>query len=114
MRLTRNPDTTVGVDAVYVSAEVAARQPQDTTLIDGVPILAVEILSPNDTLEEINEKIDGYLAAGVPLVWIIDPRRRTVMIYRPDQEPELVNVRQDLSGEPHLPGFRVAVAELFV
>jgi len=113
VRLTRDPDSTVGVDVVYISAEVAARQPDDTTLIDGVPILAVEILSPTDILDGINEKIDQYLAVGVPLVWSVDPHRRTVTIYRPDQEPELVNVRQELSGEPHLSGFRVPVAELF-
>jgi Uma2 family endonuclease len=113
VRLTRNPDTTVGIDVVYVSAEVAARQPDDTTLVDGVPIFAVEILSPNDTVEEIDEKIDEYLSAGVLLVWIIDPRDSTVTIYRPNQAPELVNVNQELSGQPHLPGFRVPVAELF-
>jgi Uma2 family endonuclease len=49
----------------------------------------------------------------VALVWIIDPHDRTVLIYRPGQEPELVNVRQELSGEPHLPGFRVVVGQLF-
>jgi Uma2 family endonuclease len=80
VRLTRDPDSTVGIDVIYVSAEVAARQPDDTTLIDGVPVLAVEILSPNDTLDDINEKIDQYLAAGVPLVWVIDPHDRTVTI----------------------------------
>jgi len=113
VKLRRDPETTVGIDVVYVSAEVAARQPEDTTLIDGVPVLAVEILSPNDTLEEIDEKIDDYLAAGVALVWVIDPHHRTVEIFRPGEEPELVNVRQELSGEPHLPGFRVSVAHLF-
>ncbi len=113
VRLTRDPDTTVGIDVLYVSAEVAAQQPDDTTLIDGVPVLAVEILSPSNTVEEIDEKIDQYREAGVPLVWIVDPHDRTVTIYRPDQEPESVNVRQELSGEPHLPGFRVHVAELF-
>jgi Uma2 family endonuclease len=46
-------------------------------------------------------------------VWAINPHRRTVTIYRPDEEPEMVNVRQELSGEPHLPGFRVPVAQLF-
>jgi len=112
-RLRRNPDTTVGIDVVYVSAELAARDSDDTSLIDGVPVLVVEILSPNDRLEEINEKIDDYLAAGVALVWVIDPHRRTVVIHRPEAEPELVNIRQELSGEPHLPGFRVAVAQLF-
>jgi Uma2 family endonuclease len=112
-RLRRDPDSTVGIDVVYISAEVAAHRPDDTRLIDGVPVLAVEILSPNDTVEEINEKIDAYLKAGVALVWVIDPHRQTVQICRPGAEPEMVNARQELSGEPHLPGFRVAVARLF-
>ncbi len=114
VRLRRDPDTTVGVDVAYVSAEVAARQTDATTLLDGVPVLAVEILSPSDKQEEINEKIDDYLRAGVALVWVIDPHYRTVKIFRPDAEPELVNVRQELSAEPHLPGFRVPAAQLFV
>jgi Uma2 family endonuclease len=113
VRLRRDPDLTVGVDVVYISAEVNARQTDETTLIDGAPVLAVEILSPNDTVDEINEKIDGYLAAGVLLVWVIDPHRRTVAVYRPGAEPELVNVRQELAAEPHLPGFRVPAARLF-
>jgi Uma2 family endonuclease len=113
VRLRRNPDTTVGIDVVYISAEVAARQTDDTTLIDGVPVLAVEILSPNDTQDEINDKIDDYLAAGVALVWVIDPHHRTVEIFMQGAEPELVNVRGELSGEPHLPGFRIPVSQLF-
>jgi len=113
-RLLRDPDTTVGIDVVYISANVAARESDETTLIDGVPILAVEILSPSDILEEIHEKIAAYLHAGVLLVWIIDPYDKTVRIYRPGKAPEHVNVDQELSGEPHLPGFRVRVAELFV
>jgi Uma2 family endonuclease len=111
--LERNPDSTVGVDVTYVSADVMARQTEDSTQIEGIPTLAVEILSPNDTFEEVNEKIDTYLAAGVPIVWIIDPYRRTVTVYRPDTEPELFTVRSELAAEPHLPGFRVPVARLF-
>jgi len=113
VRLRRSPDTTVGVDVVYISAELAAQDSADTTLIDGVPILAVEIVSPSDVTELIDEKVDDYLKAGVRLVWLVDPHDRTVLIYRPDAEPELVNVRQELSGEPHLPGFCIAVAQLF-
>ena len=112
-RLRRDPDTTVGVDLIYVFAELAAREAKDTTLIDGVPILAVEILSPSDKEEEINEKVDDYLSAGVALVWVVDPHDRTVLVYRPGAEPELFNVRQELSGDPHLPGFRVPVAQIF-
>src|SRR5262245_55737576 len=57
VRLQRDPDRTVGVDVVYVSAEVYARQTDATTLIEGVPVLAVEILSPSENMEEIDEKI---------------------------------------------------------
>ena len=95
------------------SAEVMIRQTNETTLIDGVPILAVEILSPSDVIEDVNEKIDAYLEAGVAVVWIVDPYFRTVKVHRPDAEPELFNVRQELTAEPHLPGFRVPVSRLF-
>src|SRR5438876_3261464 len=96
VRLHRTPDSTVGVDVAYVSAEVMGQQTDETTLVDGVPILAVEILSPSDTLDEIDEKVDIYLAAGVALVWVIDPHDRTVTVYRRGAEPELVNRTQEL------------------
>ncbi len=111
-RLRRDPDTTVGIDIFYISAAVAQRESADTTLIDDVPVLVVEIFSPSDTQEEIDEKIDGYLRAGVALVWVIDPHDQTVTIYRPGAKPELVNSGQELSGEGHLPGFSVPVAEI--
>jgi Uma2 family endonuclease len=111
--LRHDPDTTVGIDVVYIGPEQAAREPEDTSLIDGPPVLAVEILSPTTTQEEIDEKVDQYLAAGVPLVWLVDPHFRTVRVHRPGAEPELFNVTQELSAEPHLPGFRVAVARIF-
>jgi Uma2 family endonuclease len=112
-RLRQTPDSIVGIDVAYISAEVAARPPEETTLIDGVPILVVEILSPNDTQEQIDEKIDAYLRAGVALVWVIDTHDRTVLIYRPNEAPGLVNIHQELTAEPHLPGFRVRLADLF-
>lgn len=113
VRLRRDPDTTVGIDVVYIPPALAAKESKDTTLVDGVPVLVVEILSPNDEQSEIDEKTDDYLQAGVALVWVIDPHDRTITIYRKDAEPALVNIRQELSGEPELPGFRVAAEEIF-
>ena len=112
-RLRRNPDTTVGIDVVYIGPELTAQQSEDTTLIDGVPILAVEILSPNDTQEQIDDKVDDYLSAGVRLVWVVDPHDRTVRVYQPGVEPQLFNLTQELSGDPHLPGFRTPVTRIF-
>lgn len=105
---------TVGVDVVYVAADVVATQDDEkTTLIDGVPTLAVEILSPNDTVEQVEEKVDTYLKAGVPVVWVVAPHRRTVTVHRPRQEPELFNATRRMPAEPALPGFTPAVVELF-
>ncbi len=112
-RLQRDPDTTVGVDVAYVSAEVASRQGDETSLIDGVPILAVEILSPSDTQEDLHEKVNAYLQAGVQIVWLLDPYDQTVRVYRPGQPPTFFNAGQHLTAEPHLPGFRAQVRELF-
>jgi Uma2 family endonuclease len=112
VRLRHNPDTTVGMDVVYVDAEFAAR-PDDHRLIDGAPILVVDVVSPKDTVGAIHERIDECLAAGVRLVWCIHPHRRTITIYRPGSPPEMVNDAQDLAGDPELPGFCVAVALLF-
>jgi Uma2 family endonuclease len=112
-RLRRDPNTVVGIDIVYISAELAAHDPDDTTIIDGVPILAVEILSPSDKEEEINAKIDEFMDVGVKQAWVVDPHDETVTVYRPGQPPETFNITRELSGEPDLPGFRVAVARIF-
>jgi Uma2 family endonuclease len=105
---------TVGVDVVYVPQDVVAVQNDDnTTLIEGMPILAVEILSPNDTHEQIEEKIDTYLDAGVALVWTVNVTRRTVTIFRTGHEPESFNLTHRLPEFPQMPGFAPSVAELF-
>jgi Uma2 family endonuclease len=59
------------------------------------------------------EKVKEYLTVGVPLIWVVEPVFRTVTVYRPGQEPELLNSRQELVGDPQLPGFRAPVAALF-
>jgi len=113
VRLRRDPELTVGIDAVYLGPELAQRTPSGTTIIDGVPLLAVEVLSPSDTQQGIEEKIDDYLGAGVAVVWTVNPRRKTVTVYRPDRPPELFNDAQRLVGAPELPGFEVTVLSLF-
>jgi Uma2 family endonuclease len=111
--LTHNPDSTVGIDVAYISAATASANPENATLIDGVPVLAVEILSPSDTHEDITEKVMHYLEVGVLLVWVVDPAFKTVTVYQPGAEPVLFNAEQYLDGGKHLPGFRVLVADLF-
>jgi Uma2 family endonuclease len=113
IRLTSDPDTMVGIDVAYIPAEIVPEGPRGSLVINGIPVLAVEILSPSDTHERTTEKIDLYLTVGVHVVWIIDPDLRTLTVYRPDAEPTLYNSRQELAGDPDLPGFRMKIAELF-
>lgn len=113
VRLPNRP-TAIGIDVAFASADVVAVQNDDnTTLLDGVPTLVVEILSPNDTLEQTHEKIRAYSRAGVPVVWVIDPEDRTVKVYRPGVEPDSFNVTHRMPEHPALPGFAPGVAELF-
>jgi Uma2 family endonuclease len=72
-RLQRNPDVTIGIDLVYLGPELASVHPEDCRVIDGIPTLAAEIFSPSDKFEDINEKLDEYLAHGVTVVWFVDP-----------------------------------------
>ena len=113
VRLGRSDATTVGIDVAYFSAEVAAATPEDASLIEGAPILAVEILSPSDKQEDILDKVRSYLDAGVCLVWVVEPVFRTVSVFRPGAEPALFSTSQELLGEANLPGLRVAVREIF-
>jgi Uma2 family endonuclease len=113
-RLKRNPDTTCGIDVAYVSPEVIAAQHANARIIEGPPILAIEILSPSEKLENIDEKIDLYRSTGVKLIWVIDIHDETVLVYRPEQKkPRFFDIDQVIEGEPYLPGLRAPVARIF-
>ena len=111
--LSHDPDNTVGIDVAYFGPDVAEFDSEGTTLMDGPPILAVEILSPSDKKEDIDEKIDEYLAAEVKLVWIVDTHLETVTVLRSDAPPQSFNVTETIDAEPYLPGFSTPVAKIF-
>lgn len=113
VRLRRDPDTFVGIDLAYVGPELEAATAKNAALIDGVPTLVVEILSPSDTAEAVSEKIREYVDAGVPQIWYVDQAVGTITAYRLDGRHALFNRHQDLTAEPELPGFQVPVAEIF-
>lgn len=111
--LATGPDTVRAPDASYLSAERLARAERRGPYLLGAPDLAVEVASPRDSAADVTEKAGEYLAAGARAVWVLDPKRRSVTVHRPGKKPETLGPAEDLYGEPVLPGFRVAVAELF-
>lgn len=77
------------------------------------PDIAAEVVSPNDTHTEVSAKIEEYLAAGVSLVWVINPETRTVLVYREGGDTVgFLHENDELTGESVLPGFRCRVAEI--
>ena len=79
-RLPGNPAEVVGLDVAYVDADLASQVTPDTTLFDGAPVLAVEVLSPSDTQEYIRDRVAVLLKAGVKIVWLVDPDDETVRV----------------------------------
>jgi Uma2 family endonuclease len=80
---------------------------------DQAPDLAVAIVSPSETADEVREKVRDFLAAGTPLVWVISPRTREVLIHRPGGVIQALGVADTLEDAAVLPGFQCHVEEIF-
>jgi Uma2 family endonuclease len=80
---------------------------------DGVPDLAVEVISPNDRQREVAEKANMWLAYGTVSVWIADPSSMTLSIRRAGRKAIRLTIKDELKDEPALPGLVVAVARIF-
>jgi Uma2 family endonuclease len=78
-----------------------------------VPDLAVEVVSPNDVLEEVLTKIMEYFAHGVKCVWLVSPISAKVFVFDSPQKVTLLGVADELDGGELLPGFRLKLSELF-
>ncbi len=77
------------------------------------PDLAVEVVSPNDLVGALDEKVEEYLRAGVRLVWVVHLAARAVQVFRSDRSVSWLWAADELSGEDVLPGFRCKVDDLF-
>jgi Uma2 family endonuclease len=107
----RNPDTLLGPDLAFVQR---ARIPADENTYPAVaPDLVIEVASPSQTGPSIEEKTAIYLAAGVRLIWIVYPARRTVRVYRADGTERLLTENDVIDGEDVLPEFQLPVSRLF-
>jgi Uma2 family endonuclease len=107
----RVPDTVRGADVCFYSNARLPRTEVGDEIPPVPPDVAVEVLSPGNRPVEVAE----YLSVGVFVVLIVDPKRRTVAIYRRgDESPILLGDADMLENMPELPGFACAVSEFFV
>ena len=107
----RNPDTVRAPDIAFIAKERLIR-PRPKGYYPGAPDVAIEILSPNDTFYEVQERIEAWLSAGAKSVWLVDPARCLVMVHSHRYQRQVFEASDTLS-DPAIPGFSVKVAELF-
>jgi len=112
--ISRDPDTVRAPDTSFVSQSRVPATGLPKKFFPGAPDLAVEVISPSDTLEEVEEKVADWLTAGTRLVWVVNPRRKTVTVYRTEDAAQILRATDQLDGGDVLPGFRCPVAEVFV
>jgi Uma2 family endonuclease len=112
-QLATNPDTVRAPDVAFVRRE---RLPSAETMrgyFRGAPDLVVEVISPNDLYTEVDEKVAEWLAHGTQLVFVVNPRRRTVAMHRPNQPVRILSVDDTLDAEDVVPGWSLPVRDLF-
>jgi Uma2 family endonuclease len=105
-------DTVLAPDVGFVRKARVPRRAHPA-YFRGAPDLAAEVLSPDDRSSEVLEKVREWLLAGCALVWVLDPRSRTVTVHRKAGPPDVFSSAQMLDGEDVVPGFRVRIGRLF-
>jgi Uma2 family endonuclease len=99
-------------DLAFIAAARLAQIPDDGN-VPVAPDLAIEIISPGDTILDLDDKLIDYRAAAIPLVWVVNPHAQNVRIFRPGQRIEELFGTDTLTGDAILPGFSVNLREIF-
>jgi Uma2 family endonuclease len=109
----RNPDRVRAADVLFISLERYAQRQSKRGYLDVAPELVVEILSPDDSMMEMTQKLRDYFSIGVRLIWVVDPEARSVFAYRSLTDVREFTEQDTLTGDEVLQGFTVPVARLF-
>ena len=112
-KITSDPDTVRAPDLAFVPHERIPPTGVPEGFWPGPPDLAVEVLSPTDTTYDVEEKIADWLSAGTRMVWLLNPKRRTIHVHRSQSAIVTLTEKETLDGQDVLPGFRCPLVEIF-
>ena len=98
-------------DVAFISKEKQP-EPSHEAYNPNPPDLAIEVLSPSDDPADTRIKVVNYLRAGTS-VWVVDPDKKRVEVYMSDELADFVGLDGVLDGGDMLPGFRLAVKDIF-
>jgi Uma2 family endonuclease len=108
----RDPDTVRGPDVAYFTDANSFKE-LHPKYGEHPPVLAVEVLSPNDRINRVLSKIDDYTNNGVRLVWLVDPEDKSVRVFRAGASPVTLTGDDVIDGGDALPDFRCPLNEFF-
>jgi Uma2 family endonuclease len=111
--LNRNPDVVRGPDVYFVRAERVPPTGVPDAFWTIAPDLAVEVVSPSESADDVRAKVRDFRAAGTLLVWEIYPRSQEVVVHTLDGVARTYSGTDVLAFPDVLPGFTCTVAELF-
>jgi Uma2 family endonuclease len=111
--LARNPDTVRAPDAAFVSQARADAVGPTEKYWPGAPDFAIEVISPTDSFREVEAKALCWLDAGTLAVLVLDPCRRSATVYRALGDVRVCDPEQKLDLSDAVPGWHVAVADVF-
>lgn len=111
-KIESDPDLVRAPDASFIQkARLGGQLPKG--FFHGVPDLAAEVVSPDDSKREVSEKVNMWLAHGSSVVWVADPTPMTVVIHRVGERPVLLTMNDAIRDEPLLPGFALPLSRVF-
>jgi Uma2 family endonuclease len=111
--LESDPDTVLAPDFAFVRGEPKTLEEISQGFFRVMPDLAGEIGSPSDSRNDLRAKAQQYLAAGVPNVWLIEYRTRTLTWITADRPERVYGIGDVLDGGDLIPGFHLAIADIF-
>jgi Uma2 family endonuclease len=111
--LEQHPDTVRAADVSFVRRERIEKAKAVQGYWKGAPDLAVEVVSPSDTVGRIEGKVAEWLESGVRMLWVVSPKMRNVTAYRSLTEVVVLTEKDTLDGGDVVPGFQISVAEIF-
>lgn len=106
-------NTMRGADAAFISKHKLAQITEPDKYLPFAPDIAVEVVSPHDTANEIKAKVRQYLEAGTSLVWIVYPSDQSVVVHLPDKTSVTLSTSDMLDGGDVLTDFSVEISAFF-
>ncbi len=112
-KLKSNPDTVRAPDISFIGHDRVEAVGKTRGYWPGAPDLAVEVLSPDDRVSEVEDRVSEWLSSGSRQVWVVSPKLHTVTVYSSTSDIFTLTEKDTLEGGEVIPGFHIPISEIF-